>query len=114
MAHILVVDDNDRIANMCRTLLALAGHKVDMAFSGARALDLFAFHNFDLVVTDLEMPEMQGDELANRIKKMKPTVPIIIMSGATEVPTLPMADRFLAKPFNNASLMELVDGLLNE
>ena len=78
---ILLVDDNIRGSTARKTVLEELGHKIHMATSGAEALDQFAEHKYDLVVTDYKMPRMDGLELIGRLRKQKPEILIVLVSG---------------------------------
>lgn len=79
--RILVVDDDPSVAISYRDVLIRVGFSVEVTYSSRTALWFIEKEDFDLVLTDLNMPELHGDELAKRIKKIKPDLPVIIMSG---------------------------------
>ena len=79
--HILVVDDEPLVCETVTMLLRLDGHFVDTASSGAQALALFQPGKFDLVITDFFMPAMTGDKLAEAIKQLVPSMPVILITG---------------------------------
>lgn len=62
-------------------MLEELGHRISTASSGAEAVELFARHKFDLVVTDFRMPKMDGLELIVRLRKQAPEIAIILLSG---------------------------------
>ncbi len=80
-ARILLVDDNAHGLSARRTVLEELGHRIGTASSGVEALEQFAHHKFDLVVTDYKMPRMDGLELISRLRKQAPELPIILISG---------------------------------
>jgi CheY-like chemotaxis protein len=80
-ARILLVDDNANGLAARRSVLEELGHRVATATSGGDALDQFAAHKFDLVVTDYKMPKMDGLELIGRLRKQSPDLPIVLISG---------------------------------
>jgi CheY-like chemotaxis protein len=82
--NILLVDDNRDGLLVRRLLLEDAGFRVQVAASGAEALDLFATTPFDLVVTDYRMPGMNGDELIVRLRALEANARIILLSGFVE------------------------------
>src|SRR5215831_2082173 len=77
--RILVVEDQESVRVCLRMMLQLEGHQVTEASNGAEALNLFASGHFDLVITDLEMPVMKGNELAVSIKQLAPSLPILMI-----------------------------------
>ena len=82
-ARILVVDDEPGIRNVVRRMLQRAGHQVAVAAHGAEGLATFVAEpaGFDLVLTDLSMPEMDGPTMALAIRKLAPQVRILASSG---------------------------------
>ncbi len=84
--HILLVDDQKSVINVERQILEILGYKVTSRLSGQDALDTFAAvpDRFDLVVTDMSMPEMTGETLAGKILEIRPDVPVIILTGYSE------------------------------
>jgi DNA-binding response OmpR family regulator len=79
--RLLVVDDEAAIAALLARLLRHAGHDVTVAHDGAQAWDLFQAQGFDLVVTDLKLPHLSGEQLAQRIKALAPHTPIVVLTG---------------------------------
>src|ERR1017187_1873810 len=103
--RILLVDDERLVREMIRLLLRQDGYTVVEANNGAEALGLFTRSQFDLVVTDYEMPFVKGNELAARIKQLAPCQPILMITGYRHEsgPNNPV-DAILTNPFHIASL----------
>jgi CheY-like chemotaxis protein len=80
-ARILLVDDNANGLSARKSVLDELGHKTTTASSGAEALEVFASHKFDLVVTDYRMPRMNGIELIGHLRELSPDLPVILISG---------------------------------
>ncbi len=80
-ARILVVDDEANLRRIAQYRLAEAGYDVDLAEDGARALDLVAANVPDLVVTDLRMPGMAGEDLVRELLRREPGLPVIVVTG---------------------------------
>ena len=80
--RILLVDDEEQLRAVVRMILELDGHQVTEASNGAEALSLFTGGEFDLVITDFEMPVMKGNELAARIKQFDPSLPILMITAS--------------------------------
>ena len=78
---ILLVDDNKLGLSARRCVLEELGHRIATASNGVDALEQFANHEFDLVVTDYKMPRMDGLELIAGIRKTAPELPVILISG---------------------------------
>ncbi len=85
MLHrILLVDDNLQGLRARKVVLEELGCQVTAVSSSTEALQQFGSLSFDLVVTDHQMPEMDGIELIERIRAMRPTTPVILVSGIAE------------------------------
>ena len=117
---ILVVDDHSIMRDVICEILEDAGHNVRFAADGREALRKLSCAHFDLVVTDIVMPEMDGIELIGELRRRYPETRIIAMSGGGErFPTkdgLTIARRLgagasLNKPFVAEQLIEAVDEL---
>ena len=80
--RILLVDDDEPLRELLRMMLELDGHQVTEARNGAEALSLFTIGEFDLVITDFEMPAMKGNDLAVRIKLLNPSLPILMITAS--------------------------------
>ncbi len=80
---ILLVDDEDIIIKVDRKLLKQMGYKVLIAKNGATALKIFTarHHHIDLVLLDIVMPDMNGDKVFSKMKKVKPDVKVLVSSG---------------------------------
>ncbi len=80
--RILLVEDQDRVRAALRMMLELDGHQITEASNGAEALSLFSVGEFDLIITDFEMPTMKGNELAVSIKLLAPSQPILMITAS--------------------------------
>ncbi|MBL9077744.1 MAG: response regulator [Planctomycetes bacterium] len=109
--RVLVVEDDPALATLLRKTLEAAGYRVDRAETGRQALDLW--HNypraFDLLVTDVRTPDgMRGDDLADRLARDKPGLPVVF-TGAVEPGSAGSEGRvFLMKPFSRRELLQVV------
>jgi signal transduction histidine kinase len=83
--HILFVDDEDALADLGKQMIESLGYRVTSRVNSLEALSLFESHPaaFDLVITDLVMPDMNGDELVRKIHKIRPEIPVILVTGFT-------------------------------
>ena len=115
----LVVDDESRVRDMVGEILRREGSTVETATDGREALEKFHQGQFDLVITDRGMPEMNGDALSAAIKEAAPNTPIIMLTGfgemmisAGERPA--GVDRLLGKPVTPAALRQAVTALRTE
>jgi len=80
--RILVAEDNKNIQDVVSMFLDFMGFEVALAGNGVEALSLFLKNSFDLVLTDLEMPIMDGWSLTHCIKERSPNTPVVLMTGA--------------------------------
>ena len=78
---VLVIDDEGGTSGFLQEALPNRGYSVTTASNGVEGLQKFQQDNFDVVLTDLTMPKMDGWEVARRIKKVSPRTPVILMSG---------------------------------
>ncbi len=97
--RILVVDDEPVVCESIKLMLVYDGHSVEMANSGAEALEKFNPSAFDLVMTDFYMPRMRGDELARLIKERAPEMPVILLTAFPPEIKPEAIDIVLTKPF---------------
>ena len=122
MSAILVVDDDPQVLEVVGEMLRLEGYDVVTAADGREAVAKFRDTPFDLVITDLIMPEKEGLETIVEIRTVRRSVPVIAMSGGGRIgPTDYLetarhigASATLAKPFARSELITLVSHLLSE
>lgn len=114
MARVLVVDDEPSLLFLSRLSLELAGHEVAEAPDGAAALERLAQSDFDVVVTDLMMPVLDGNELLRRLRADERTreLPVIVYSSV-ERPEVE-ADAVVKKPCAPDELTATVGRVLSE
>ena len=112
MATALVVDDDPGVCRFARMVLEQSGHVVLSASNGVEALIIYAsYHScVDVVVTDVNMPEMGGIELAARIHAMHPSKRIVLMTGSI-LEGVPAYCTMLIKPFPPDELTAAVQGV---
>jgi CheY-like chemotaxis protein len=111
--RILVVDDEPLVCDAVKMMLNFDGHKVQTAASGQEALAILEKDTFDLVITDFEMPNMKGDELAAAIKARAPKQPIVMITAYAEMlraagNPLTGVDCVISKPFLLENLREAI------
>jgi DNA-binding response OmpR family regulator len=106
---ILVADDEPMVREVISIYLTDDGHDVELAVDGREALEKFNKAKFDLVMTDRAMPDVNGDQLAAEVKRLRPEVPVILLTGfgdlmnsAGERP--PGVDAVVPKPFTMSAL----------
>ncbi|WP_297788796.1 response regulator transcription factor [uncultured Anaerococcus sp.] len=113
---ILIVEDEKSISDIVKKYLQKDGYKVFQAFDGQQALDLFDKEEIDLVILDLMLPKISGEEVIKDIRN-KSKVPVIITSAKVEeldrINGLRLgADDYVTKPFSTKELVERVKAVL--
>jgi CheY-like chemotaxis protein len=94
--RILVVEDDDDIRRLNTEILAGSGYEVDAAVDGAKAWEALQLHDYDLVITDNNMPGITGLELIKRLHEFHPQLPVIMATG--HPPALDFAGEYPVKP----------------
>ena len=114
-AIILCIDDDGAGLEACKELLEISGYEVLTAQSGEQGLGLFVSHPIDAVVLDYKMPGMNGDRVARQMRRVKPDVPILMLSGYSELPRneLSCVDAFLSKGESWSTVVSTLDRLVN-
>jgi PAS domain S-box-containing protein len=113
---ILLVEDEEAVRDLTKQALELNGYRVIAAASPAKALELGDDVRYDLLLTDILMPQMRGDELARRLGEDRPGLKTLFMSGYLAGEALLGEERsaaFLQKPFSLADLARTVRELLD-
>jgi DNA-binding NtrC family response regulator len=111
--RILVVDDEDIVRTSCSRTLSPEGYEVRLAKNGVEGLKMASEERFDLVLTDLKMPDMDGIEVLRIIKEKWPETAVIIVTGYQTVDTAVKAIKlgaydYIEKPFTPDSLISAV------
>ena len=116
---ILVVDDEPLVAAIMADILGLEGYEVETSKNGREALEKIAARSYDLILSDLQMPELDGVGLYHELERQQPSLlqRLAFVSGSTEVSEYASccewtAVTLLGKPFGVADLHRLVQGLL--
>jgi CheY-like chemotaxis protein len=119
--RILFVDDEAILAELGKELLESLGYKVVTKTNSLEALETFRAdpHGFDLVITDMTMPGLRGEELAREIIALRPGMPIILCTGYSELINETQAREmgireFLMKPYLAANFAETIRKVLNK
>lgn len=120
MAKILIVDDSATMRQMVAFTLVEAGHQVHEAASGEAAIDWVATETPDLVITDVNMPGMNGIELVKNLRSLVPTKnkPILVLT-TEDAPEVKARGRaagatgWIVKPFDPQALLNVLPRVLN-
>jgi CheY-like chemotaxis protein len=120
-ACILVVDDEPIVAGAIADILGLEGYEVELAKNGREALERIAARSYDLILCDLQMPELDGAGLYRELERQQPSLlqRLAFVSGSTDVPEYASfcqrtAVTLLGKPFTMEDLLRLVQSLLED
>ena len=112
--NLLCIDDDDQSLEIRKILFEASGYRVLTARGGADGLRLFRSHPVDAVVLDYQMPEMNGGEVAVRMKTLRPQVPILMLSALPELPESAWqhVDGFVCKGESTARLLRIIEDLM--
>src|ERR1700683_2319330 len=105
MARLLIVDDQDMMRDSLAATLAREGYEVFAAVDGPAAVARLGAARFDLLITDLRMPKMTGLELLAEAKRLRPEMPVVLMTAFASVANAVEAMKlgaydYIQKPFN--------------
>jgi CheY-like chemotaxis protein len=117
MERILIIDDDNGILASVSKILKYSGYEVEVAHDGQEGVRLYSIaHSFDCVVTDINMPKMNGNEVAERIRNTEGAeIPIIAISGfGEEGIDKKLFNASLLKPFKLITLIGLIRSLVNK
>lgn len=111
---ILVVDDELLIRDLLYDFFNNQGWRIAVAENGKKALELLKGQSFDLVLSDIKMPELDGLSLTARLRETHPDLPVILMTGFPSVESAvealrAKAEDYIIKPFNINQLFKLID-----
>jgi DNA-binding response OmpR family regulator len=111
--RVLVVDDEPEMCHLIEQALKQEGYQIDVSFSGIEALQMIKIFNYHLLLTDLEMPEVDGLELTRKAKKQNPEIRVIMVTGNAKVDVAIRSlrhriDGYIRKPFKISELRKVV------
>ena len=109
-AVLLCIDDDENVLECVKSFLESFGYSVLTAASGGKGLELASMHSVDIVIVDYLMPEMNGQDVAIEMRRLKPEAPIIMLSAAVDVPeqALKLVDAFVAKDSLASQLLPVI------
>jgi len=111
---VLIVDDEPMVTRGCRRILSEAGYQVDTAATGQEGLNRAVEGRFDVVMTDLKLPDLDGMELVRRLRNCRPDQAIVILTGYGSVSSAVEAvklgvSNYLEKPFTPEQIVQAVE-----
>ena len=115
----MVIDDHPYMRDILANFLSTGGHDFALCPDGASALERLGRESYDLVVTDLRLPDLPGLTVVRRAKAIRPSTPVAVITGAGDlVPASELArygiDYLLAKPFTRQQFMKVVASALGQ
>ena len=119
LTSILVVDDDAGVRTMLSTVLGDEGYLVEAVENGKQAVKTCEKSLFDVALIDIELPDMKGTELLNKLKRIRPKMIRIIITGHPSLETAmkavnERADGYVLKPFEVSELLQKIRTLLEE
>ena len=117
MAHIFLVEDEERVAAFIKKALEENNHKVDLVRDGAEAIKLYATKPYDLLILDITLPFLNGIEICRHIRKTDKETPILMLTALDSIDDKVKglnigADDYMVKPFHFKELLARIDALL--
>jgi len=117
--RILVVDDEEALRTVLSTELSSEGYEVNTAADGSEAIELVKDNNYDLVLLDIKMPNVDGFEVLKYIKGGKPDVKVIMLTGFADLKNAIESKRlgaedFVSKPYDLVDLLTTIERVLGD
>jgi CheY-like chemotaxis protein len=121
MAKLLIIEDDEYVKKMLKQTFERAGYEIATATNGRIGIELYEKSNFDVVITDLIMPDMEGIETITLLRKLNPHAKIIAISGGGRnqpddylfLAEKLGASRTFTKPVDREALMQAVADLIS-
>ena len=118
MAHILIVDDEERMRHLLSIMLTRKGHRVGQAGDGVEALEMIESTPFDMLITDIKMPRLDGIGLLKKVMEMDIPCPVVFITAFATVESAVEAMRlgatdYITKPFEDSRILLTVERTLN-
>ena len=119
LRKILIVEDETLVSWSIGNILKKAGHESTIVDSGEKAVELLAKQDFDIVITDLKLPQIDGFVVATTAKTKNPTTPVVMISAMSNqtiqgLQVQQLIDYYLEKPFDLNEIVEISKTLINK
>ncbi len=114
LLNVLVIDDEEVICDACELVLSEKGHTVTSRNDGRAGLDAIREGNYDILLLDMKLPDFDGMDILKVVRKEKPELCTIIMTGYSSISNAvdamrKGADNYLAKPFTEDELLQAIE-----
>src|ERR1700748_1454128 len=108
--RLLLVEDEEKLVQLVKRALVAESFSVDTARDGRAGMELANAYDYDLIIIDLQLPELSGSEILRRVRRQNPNVPVMILTARDSVTEKVAhfeagADDYLTKPFAMAELI---------
>jgi len=118
-SNILLVDDEINLCRGCQRIFEDEGYTMEIALSGKEGLEKAAHEEFDVIITDLKMPDISGLDLIKEVKQTQPDTPVIMITGYASVPTAVEAmklgaENYIPKPFEPKEIIDAVNRVIEK
>lgn len=115
-ARVLVVDDDAQLLELLVDTLSSIGYQTTPAHGGIKALEQLTTGTFDIMITDVKMPDLDGLQLLKKVRRHYPDMPVLFITGVAALEMIIQAapDGFLAKPFRITHIEELIENTLHQ
>src|SRR5215471_2626957 len=115
--RLLIIEDEEKLAQLVRRALVAERFSVDIASDGRKGLELATTYDYDLIILDLQLPQMDGSEVLRRVRRENTRVPVLILTARDAVKDKVAhfelgTDDYLTKPFAMSELVVRVKALL--
>ncbi len=116
MTRLLIVDDDFDLLNTLKDAFVMSGFMVTTASNGQEALAIFRNGQFDIAIFDVELPEMNGFQLTEQVKALRPDLPVVLITGYShlyrpqDVLSLDV-EAFLKKPLNIPEFIQIINNI---
>ena len=115
---ILIIDDEENLARLMKRVLERKGYSAVVALNGKEGMELFEKNSIDMVILDMHLPEISGEQILEMLLEKKADLKILLTSGITETKEIDEYLKknnivFLQKPYENSIFLEKIETLKN-
>jgi CheY-like chemotaxis protein len=115
MCKILIIDDEKITLQLVEEVLTKYGHNVETADSGNRGLHMFERNNYDMIITDINMPDINGFKVAQFIRRSdKCNMPIVCITGELDITQNELFNFVIKKPFFIEEVIDAIENIIEK